>query len=318
MSRPGGPVNETSFGDEVKVGDEVREALREGRPVVALESTIISHGLPQPRNLEVALQLEEVVRLGGAVPATVGVTAGRPVVGLSREDIELLATEEHVAKASIRELPVAMAAGRHAATTVAATAFLARRAGIRAFATGGLGGVRRGAAETFDESADLGALSRTPITVVSAGVKSVLDVAATLERFESLGVTIVGFRTTRMPGFYVADAGIDLDWSVSSPAEVAAIMSAADSLSLQSAILVANPIPVSQQLDPDTHDRLLDAALRAAERDGVRGKQVTPYLLDHIYRASGGASLEANVAAVRNNATLAAAVAVAFASPAIA
>jgi pseudouridine-5'-phosphate glycosidase len=314
MSPADGPISETSIGGEVSIGDEVRQAINDGRPVVALESTIISLGLPRPRNLEVALQLEEIVRVGGAVPATVGVPGGRPVVGLSREEIELLATEEGIAKASIRELPVAMATGRHAATTVAATAFLARRAGIRVLATGGLGGVHRGAVDTFDESADMAALASTPITVVSAGVKSVLDIAATLERLETLGVTIVGFRTTRMPGFYVADAGIDLDWSVSSPDEVAAIMAAADSLSLQSAVLVANPVPLSQQLDPEMHGRLLEAALGAAERDGVRGKQVTPYLLAHIYRASGGASLEANVAAVRNNATLAAAIAAAFAS----
>jgi pseudouridine-5'-phosphate glycosidase len=316
MSPAHGPISETSVGGGVYVGDEVRQAINDGRPVVALESTIISHGLPRPRNLEVALQLEEIVRVGGAVPATVGVPGGRPVVGLSRADIELLATEDGIAKASIRELPVAMATGRHAATTVAATAFLARRAGIRVLATGGLGGVHRGATDTFDESADMGALASTSITVVSAGVKSVLDIGATLERLETLGITIVGFRTTRMPGFYVADAGIDLDWSVSSPDEVAAIMTAADSLSLQSAVLVANPGPVSQQLDPEMHGRLLEAALVAAEREGVRGKQVTPYLLAHIYQASGGASLEANVAAVRNNAALAAAIAAAFASPA--
>jgi len=316
MSPGDDPISETSVGGEVSVAEEVKQAISDGRPVVALESTIISHGLPRPRNLEVALQLEEIVRVGGAVPATVGVPGGRPVVGLSREDIELLASEEGIAKASIRELPIAMATGRHAATTVAATAFLARRAGIRVLATGGLGGVHRGAADSFDESADMGALANTPITVVSAGVKSVLDIAATLERLETLGVTIVGFRTHRMPGFYVADAGIDLDWSVSSPDEVAAIMAAADSLSLQSAILVANPVPLSQRLDPEMHGRLLEAALGAAEREDVRGKQVTPYLLAHIYRASGGASLEANVAAVRNNAALAAAIAAAFASPA--
>jgi pseudouridine-5'-phosphate glycosidase len=205
-----------------------------------------------------------------------------------------------------------VAAGRHAATTVAATAFLARRAGIRVFATGGVGGVHRGAAQSFDESADLEALATTPITVVSAGVKSVLDVAATLERFETLGITVVGFGTRRMPGFYVADAGIDLEWSVESAGDVADVMASADSLGFQSAVLVANPVPVEHQLDPAYHTRLLAEAEAAAAAEGVHGKAVTPFLLDYIYRASGGASLEANVWAVRNNATVATSIAVAW------
>ena len=205
-----------------------------------------------------------------------------------------------------------MAAGGHAATTVAATAYVAHRAGIRVFTTGGVGGVHRGAAQSFDESADLGALATTPVTVVSAGVKSVLDVPATWERLETLGITVVGFRTSRLPGFYVADAGIDLDWRVDDAGQVAAIMAAADGLGLRSALWLANPVPVEHQLDPDAHAGLLAEAEAAADTAGVHGKAVTPFLLDHIYRASGGASLEANVWAVRHNATVASEIAVAW------
>jgi pseudouridine-5'-phosphate glycosidase len=298
----------------LRVAAEVSDALAARRPVVALESTIISHGLPRPRNLEVALELEAIVRAAGVVPATVGVIRGQVVVGLSADDLEVLATADDVAKVGVRELPLAVVAGRHAATTVASTATMARRAGVRIFATGGLGGVHRGAAQTFDESADLGALARTPITVVCAGVKSILDVPATLERLESLGVTVVGYRTLRFPGFFVADSGYDLDWSVSTAAEVSAAMAASDELGLESAIVVANPVPVEHQLDPATHAAALAEALAAAEAEGVGGKAVTPFLLDHIYRSSKGASLEANVWAVRNNVALAAEVALAWTS----
>jgi pseudouridine-5'-phosphate glycosidase len=298
----------------LSVGDEVARALGAGEPVVALESTIISHGLPRPRNLEVAFELEALARSEGAVPATVGVVDGRPTVGLSRTQIERLATRSHLAKASVRELPIVAALRRDAATTVAATAYLAHQAGIRVFATGGLGGVHRRAGETFDESADLSALSRTPITVVSAGVKSVLDVPATLERLETLGIPIVGFRSRRLAGFYVADGGWDLEWPVDSAAEVAELMMAADSLSIPSALLVSNPVPEAEQLDPILHEELLSAALEASQAAGVTGKAVTPFLLDHIYRGSKGASLEANLAAVRNNVRLAAAIAGAWAA----
>ena len=293
----------------VTVAPEVSTAIDAGRPVVALESTIISHGLPRPRNLEVAFELESILREAGVVPATVGVLGGRPCVGLDPGQLQTLASTADVAKVGVRELPLAIATGRHAATTVASTAALARLVGIRVLATGGLGGVHRGASESFDESADLGTLARTPITVVCAGVKSILDVPATLERLETLGVTVVGYRTLRFPGFYVADSGNDLDWAVSDPAEVAAVMRAADRLGLVSGIVLANPVPLEHQLEPATHDALLAGALAAAEREGVRGKAVTPFLLDHMFVASGGASLEANVWAVRNNVALAARVA---------
>jgi pseudouridine-5'-phosphate glycosidase len=291
------------------VAPEVQEALDEGRPVVALESTIISHGLPRPRNLEVALELEAMLRAAGVVPATVGVPSGQPTVGLDPSELETLATAADVAKVGVRELPLAVAACKHAATTVASSAALARLAGIRILATGGIGGVHRRAVETFDESADLPTLARTAITVVCAGVKSILDVPATLERLETLGVTVVGYQTRRFPGFYVADSGHELDWAVSEPGEIATIMRAADGLGLANAIVVANPVPVEHQLDPEIHSKLLAEALAAADRDGIRGKAVTPFLLDHIYLVSGGASLEANIWAVRNNVALAARIA---------
>jgi pseudouridine-5'-phosphate glycosidase len=294
---------------EITLGREVDAALTEGRPVVALESTIISHGLPRPRNLLVARGLEEQLRAAGVVPATVGVVAGQATVGLDAEQLEVLAFADDVAKAGVRELPLAVAAGRHAATTVASTACLARAAGVRVFATGGIGGVHRRAAATFDESADLAALATTPISVVCAGVKSILDVPATLERLETLGVTVVGYGTRRFPGFYLVDSGSELEWSVAGPVEVAEVMKAADGLGLRSAVIVANPVPVDHQLDPATHEALLAGALEAARRAKIGGKAVTPFLLDHIYRASGGASLEANLAAVRNNVAVAAEIA---------
>jgi pseudouridylate synthase len=307
-------VKGASAASAFAVAPEVTEAIAAGSPVVALESTIISHGLPRPRNLEVAVELEAIVRAAGGVPATVGVVGGVVVVGLDAAQLELLASADDVAKVGVRELPLAVGGGRHAATTVASTAAMACRAGIRVFATGGLGGVHRGAGESFDESADLATLAHTPITVVCAGVKSILDVAATLERLETLGVTVTGYRTLRFPGFYVADSGYDLDWRVSTPDDITGIMRAADELGLDAAIVVANPVPIEHQLDPITHDALLVEALAAAHSGGVRGKAVTPFLLDHIYRASRGASLEANVWAVRNNVALAAEVALAWAT----
>jgi pseudouridine-5'-phosphate glycosidase len=296
----------------VLVSTEVAEAVAERRPVVALESTIIAHGLPRPRNLAVAMELEGRLRDRGVIPATVGVIDGVAMVGLSQGQIENLATRDDVVKASVRDLPAVVATGRYAATTVAATAFLARRAGIRVFATGGLGGVHRGASATFDESADLPTLSATSITVVCAGVKSILDVGATLERFETLGITVVGYRTERFPGFYVADSGFSLDTAVQGPYEVAQMMAAADQLGCPGALIVANPVPAGSQLDPALHRAALAESLAAAERDGIKGKAVTPYLLDRLQRITGGASLEANVAAVINNVAVAGDVATAW------
>jgi pseudouridine-5'-phosphate glycosidase len=277
-----------------------------GRPVVALESTIVSHGLPRPDNLRVAREIERTVTAAGAVPATIGMIGGRITVGLDDAAIEHLATSDNVVKLSVRDLAPAAASKADGATTVAATAHLAARAGIAVFATGGLGGVHRDAA--FDESADLTALSRTPIVVVSAGVKSILDVGATLERLETLGVAVVGYRTTRFPGFYLRDGGFDLDWSVDSPEQVAAIMAARVG---DAAVLVANPLPETDQLDPDLHDRVLADAMAGLARDGVTGKAVTPYLLAHFHAATAGASLEANIRIILRNADLGARIAAA-------
>jgi pseudouridylate synthase len=279
--------------------------------VVALESTIIAHGLPRPRNLEVARELEAQVREAGAVPATIAMLDGEVHVGLEDWGLRRIAGHE-VAKLSVRDLALAAARRANGATTVASTAHLAAAAGIRVFATGGLGGVHRDARESWDESADLLALSRTPIVVVAAGVKSILDVGATLERLETLGVAVAGWRTSRFPGFYLADGGFDLDWSVEGPEEVAAALAAADALGVRSALLVANPIAVEQQLDPGEHERVLAEGLELGREQGVTGKAVTPFLLDHLHRATDGRSLEVNIAVARANAAVAGAIATAW------
>ncbi len=291
---------------------EVAGALASGRPVVALESTILSHGLPRPRNREAAEEFEEILRSRGVVPATVAVLDGMPRIGLDAEGLRRV-TEDELVKASVRDLPILAARGGSGGTTVAATVHLAARAGIRVFATGGLGGVHRGAHETFDESADLPALSAAPVAVVCAGVKSVLDVPATLERFETLSVPVVGYRTDVFPRFWLSESDLTLDWRVETPEEIAAILRAQDAEGGRSGLVVANPVPVDEQWDPDEHDRVLGEAFGAAERAGVRGKGVTPFLLDFIQRASRGASLEVNLALVRNNVRLAAEIAAAYA-----
>lgn len=293
----------------IRISDEVRAALDGGRPVVALESTLIAHGLPWPRNLEVGRALEADLRGVGVAPATVAVLDGVPCVGVDGGVLERIARGHGVAKLSTRDLPVAVARGATGATTVASTAELAWRAGVRVFATGGLGGVHR---ESLDESADLAVLARTGIVVVSAGVKSILDVPATLERLETLGVTVVGYRTDRFPGFYLADSGIAVDWRVDSGAEVAAIMAAARELRAPQAIVVGNPVSEREQLDPDLHARTLADGLAAAEARSVRGKAVTPFLLEHFHRATEARSLDLNVAIVRGNAAVAAEIATAW------
>ncbi len=296
------------------VSDEVRAAIDAREPVVALESTIIAHGLPRPRNLLVARELEEVVRREGAVPATIAVLDGRPHVGLDKEQLVRVANEDGIRKLGHRDLPLAVAAGASGATTVSATALLAALAGVRVFATGGLGGVHREWTVTQDESADLGLLARTRITVVCAGVKSILDVPATLQRLETLGVPVAGYGTDRFPGFYLSDSGHPVDWTLDSPEQVAAVMRAQDALDgPRSALVVANPVPVEEQLDPALHARVLADALRACEAEGVTGQAVTPFLLDHLVRHTDGASLSANLAAVRGNVRLAARIATAWA-----
>jgi pseudouridine-5'-phosphate glycosidase len=294
------------------VSGPVRAALAAGRPVVALESTIISHGLPRPANLAAARSFEEMLTGAGVTPATIAVVDGVPKAGLDDADLERIALDASVVKVSSRDLGLAMAGKRTAGTTVAATSVLAAKAGIRVFATGGLGGVHRGFAESLDESADLTVLSRTPITVVSAGVKSILDIPATLERLETLGVAVAGYRTSRFPAFYLTDSGQDLDWRLDSPAEIAAVMAARDQLGDESALLVANPLAPDKQLDPGLHDRILAEALAAADAAGVRGKAVTPFLLDYMQRATGGASVAVNLDVARGNIALAGQIAVAW------
>ena len=293
----------------MRIAPEVAEAVAGGRPVVALESTLISHGLPQPRNLEVARELEAAVRAGGATPATIAVVDGEPRVGLDPDALEAIAGGD-VAKCGVRDLAVVVARGGHGATTVASTVWLAARAGISVFATGGLGGVHREARETWDESADLETLGRVGIAVVCSGVKSILDVGATLERLETLGVTVLGYGTDRFPGFYLHDSGFPAPWRVDTPAEVAAVLAARRRLgSDDRALVVANPLPVEEQLEPSLHDRVLAAGLAAAAEAGITGKDVTPFLLDFFHRETGGVSLDANVRLVLRNARLAAEIA---------
>ena len=297
----------------MRIHPEVSAALAAGRPVVALESTIISHGLPRPDNLRFAREIEEAVRSGGAVPATIAIVGGEPCIGLDDAALRRIAESDSVVKVSVRDVAVLAARRGDGATTVASTAHLAAAAGITVFATGGLGGVHRGARDSWDESADLTTLSRTGVLVVCAGVKSILDVAATLERLETLNVGVIGYRTDRFPGFYLADSGHPVGWRIETPAEVAEVLRVRRRLGLDGfGLVLANPIAPGDEMDRALHDRVLAAGLAAAEAKGVRGKDVTPFLLDFFHRETRGASVAANVALVLSNARLAAEVAVAY------
>jgi len=298
----------------VIIADEVLAAQHEGRGVVALESTIISHGLPTASSARVAREIEAAVRRSGAVPATVAVLDGEVRIGLDDEALHRVATDPAVVKSSLRDLGSVLANGVVGATTVASTAYLAARAGIRVFATGGLGGVHRGARDSYDESADLPALAHTPVALVCAGVKSLLDVGATLERLETLSVGLVGYRTEHFPGFYIQDSGHRVPWVASSPAEVAATMRERDGLGLLQALVVANPIPDGREMDRDLHDRTLAEALAALHERGVSGKDVTPFLLAWFHEHTDGVSLRANIDLVLNNARLAGQIAVEMAT----
>ena len=282
------------------VSPAVKAALEAGQPVVALESTIISHGLPRPDNLEAAKAFEAILTGMGVVPATIAVLDGRLKAGLTEDELVRIASED-IPKLSVRDLPIALARGGSGATTVAATSYIANLAGIRVFATGGLGGVHRGASETFDESADLTVLSEVPITVVSAGVKSILDIPATLERLESLSVIVLGYGTDQFPSFWLTDSGEQLDWAVADASGVADVMASRDALGQDAAILVANPLPESEQLDPAVHDKALTEALRMADEQGLSGKEVTPFLLLTIVELTGGKSLAVNLKIAENN-----------------
>lgn len=299
---------------DIRYGDEVAAARRDGQPVVALESTLVAHGLPRPDNLRAARGIEQAVRDNGAVPATIGMVDGELTVGLDEAQLVRLATAEDVVKLSVRDLALAAATGADGATTVAATSAVAVAAGINVFATGGLGGVHRGAGRTFDESADLVALAGTPIAVVCAGVKSILDIGATLERLESLGVAVAGYRTRRFPGFFTTDSGFELGWSVESPSAVAKVLRAQREHGLhRGALVVANPLPADEQLDPALHDQILADGLSVAERERISGKAVTPFLLAYFHSATQGRSMDVNVRVIVRNAALAAQIAAATA-----
>jgi pseudouridine-5'-phosphate glycosidase len=290
---------------------EVAGAIKSGAPIVALESTIISHGLPRPTNLEVAREVEEIVRRNGAIPATIAIIDGVACIGLTKDQLISIANRDDVIKASTRDLAIAKAKNLSAATTVAATAHLAAKAGIRVFATGGLGGVHRGANESFDESADLTALSELDITVVCAGVKSILDVAATLERLETYAIGVVGYQTKRFPGFYLTDSGFDLEYQVDSPSEIAKIINARKELgTADSALIVANP--VHNQMEKGLHDRLLAGGLNAAKDKNIHGKETTPFLLEYFHTESKGESLRVNIDIIKGNSALAAQIAAAL------
>jgi pseudouridine-5'-phosphate glycosidase len=289
--------------------DEVADALAAGEPVVALESTIISHGMPYPQNVEMAVEVEGIIRDHGAVPATIAVLDGRPKIGLSPDDLELLASHGDIAKVSVRDLPYVVARQTHGATTVAATMRLAALAGIRTFVTGGLGGVHRGAQQSFDISADLTELGSTDVAVVCAGVKSILDIGLTLENLETLGVPVLGYGTDEFPSFFSRSSGHAAPMRVDTPADVAATMAAKWSLGIDGGLVVANPIPVEDEIPADEIGGIIDQALTDMDALGVHGKDATPYLLGRIVEITEGASLTANIALVRNNARLGAAIA---------
>lgn len=292
----------------IKIHPEVAEAIAKNKPVVALESTIISHGLPRPRNFEAAKEFEQILRDKGVVPATIAVIDGVPNIGLDATGLEVIANQD-IVKASVRDLPILAAKGLSGATTVAATAFLAAKASIRVFATGGLGGVHRGANETFDESADLTIVSQVPVAVVSAGVKSVLDIAATLERLETLSVPVIGYKTNIFPSFWLEKSDFTLEYRADTAEEIAKVMQARGN---QGGLVIANPVPSDKAWERNEHDRVLAQAFAAADAAGVRGKEVTPFLLQYIVEASGGKSLEVNLDLARNNVSVAADIATAF------
>jgi pseudouridylate synthase len=295
---------------QAKLSPEVAEALATGSAVVALESTLIAHGLPYPDNLAVAKQLEADVIASGAVPATIAVINGEIKVGLDQNDLEIIANGDSIRKIGPRDLAAVITRGESAATTVASTSDIAASVGIKLFATGGLGGVHREANYTFDESADLTTLGKTPIAVVAAGVKSILDVPATLERLETLGVLVVGYQTSAFPGFYQTESGYDLEWQFDTPTELADLIKTHANLQNESAIVIANPVAKELELPKQLHDEVLAAGMAAAKQAGISGKQATPFLLEFFHRETKGESLRVNIDVVRSNAKLAAQVAV--------
>ena len=298
----------------LKLDPEVAQALADGTPVVALESTIISHGMPYPANVAMAREVEQIVRDGGAVPATIAVLNGIPTVGLSADELEMLGSRDDIRKVSVRDLPYVVATGTHGATTVASTMRIAGLAGIRVFVTGGLGGVHRGGEVSMDVSADLTELSRTEVAVISAGVKSILDIGRTLEVLETLGVPVVGYGTDEFPSFFSRSSGLRTPMRLDTPQEVAGLMRATWGLGLGCGISIANPVPAESEMAHEDIDAVIERALADADERGVTGKDITPYLLGRLVELSDGRSLETNLALVRNNATVGTAIAVAYAT----
>ena len=292
------------------VSEEVKAALAEGKPVVALESTIISHGMPYPKNVETALEVEKIVRENGAIPATIAIIGGKLTVGISKEQIEYLGKKGlAVPKASRRDLPVLLAKGSDGATTVATTMIAAALAGVKVFGTGGIGGVHRGAEKTMDISADLEELAMTPVCVVCAGCKSILDIGLTLEYLETKGVTVIGYGTEKMPAFYTTDSGFKVDYRLDTPKEIAEAIKVKETVGLKGGMIVGNPIPAEYSMDPDYINANIDAAIKEANELGIKGKEITPFLLDKIQKLTGGKSLEANIRLVYNNVAVAAKIA---------
>jgi len=294
----------------LNVNPEVKEALEKGKAVVALESTIISHGMPYPKNVETALNVEKIIRDNGAVPATIAILGGVLKVGLTEEEIEYLGKAENVLKTSRRDIPFIVSKKLDGATTVASTMIIAAMAGIRVFATGGIGGVHRGATKTFDISADLEELSNTDVAVVCAGAKSILDIGLTMEYLETHGVPVVGYKTVEMPAFYTRKSGFKVDYTVDSPVEIAEALKAKWDLGLKGGLVVANPIEEQYQMDYDTITAAIDKAVSEAEETGIKGKESTPFLLSKVKEITGGDSLESNIMLVYNNALLGAKIAV--------
>ena len=289
---------------KMKINPVVIKALKENRPVVALESTIISHGMPYPKNVETALKVEQVIRDHGAVPATIGIIDGEPIVGMTPEEIEQFGKRKGVLKVSRRDLPVVYAKKLWGATTVATTMIIANQAGIEVFVTGGIGGVHRGAQETFDISADLQELAKTNVTVVCAGAKAILDLPLTLEYLETMGVPVLGFKTEELPAFYNSHSGLKVDYKVESAEEMARIIKSKRENNLVGGILLTNPIPVEYEMKKEVIDNAIATALARMDKEGVKGKECTPYLLKTIVELTGGDSLESNIKLVLNNAAV--------------
>ena len=293
----------------IRVKEEALQALKENRPVVALESTIISHGMPYPRNVETALEVERIIREHGAVPCTIGIIDGEGVVGMTPEEIEEFGKRKGIAKVSRRDLPIIMAEKKWGATTVATTMILAAAAGIEVFVTGGIGGVHRGAQQTFDISADLQELAKTNVTVVSAGAKAILDLPLTMEVLETLGVPVLGYQTEELPAFYTRKSGLKVDYAIKDTKDASKIIKAKRDLKLDGGVLITNPIPEEYSMDPEVINKAIDEAVKEMDAQGIKGKDCTPYLLAKIAEITGGSSLDSNIQLVYNNAAIGAEIA---------